>query len=79
MSPTVLRVGAYRFFLNSREEARRHIHVATPDGTAKFWLEPVIALASFYHLNEQDLHRLDELVRKHARALSEAWDRHFSR
>ena len=37
MSPTVLRIGGYRFFFNSREETRRHIHVATVEGTAKFW------------------------------------------
>jgi hypothetical protein len=35
----------YRFFVNSREETRRHVHVQTPDGEAKFWLEPEIQLA----------------------------------
>jgi len=40
MSPTILRTGPYRFFFNSREESRMHVHVFMPDGTAKFWLEP---------------------------------------
>jgi hypothetical protein len=40
MSPTILKQGPYRFFFNSREETRMHVHVMTPDGTAKFWLEP---------------------------------------
>jgi len=44
MSPTVIKIGQYRFFFNSREETRMHIHVATPDGIAKFWLEPLVAL-----------------------------------
>lgn len=40
MSPTVLRVGSYRLFFFSREEPRMHIHVAHPEGEAKFWLSP---------------------------------------
>ena len=32
-----------------------HIHFATPDGTAKFWLEPIVALANFYNLRTKDL------------------------
>lgn len=27
MSPTILKIGPYRFFFNSREEIRRHVHV----------------------------------------------------
>lgn len=45
MSPTVFIIGSYRFFFNSREETRRHVHIQTPEGIAKFWLEPTIALA----------------------------------
>jgi hypothetical protein len=77
MSPTVLRIGPYRFFFNSREETRRHVHVAASDGVAKFWLDPVIALASYYHLNEQELRRLDELVRQYEHTFRAAWDEHF--
>jgi hypothetical protein len=44
--PTVLRVGPYRFFFYSRENAEPpHIHVDRDDDYAKFWLDPV-ALAS---------------------------------
>ncbi|NMF84178.1 DUF4160 domain-containing protein [Nodosilinea sp. P-1105] len=34
--PTVLRIGAYRFYFFSREESRMHIHVSCADGEAKF-------------------------------------------
>jgi len=44
MSPTIMRIGSYRFFFNSREERRRHIHVACPEGSAKFWIEPILAV-----------------------------------
>lgn len=76
--PTVLRVGRYRFFFNSREETRRHVHVACPDGTAKFWLEPLIALADYYGLNSKELNEIEDLVRQHANDFISAWDKHFS-
>ena len=34
--PTILRIGPYRFFFNSREEPRLHVHVASPEGVAKY-------------------------------------------
>jgi hypothetical protein len=44
VSPTVFRDGPFRFFFFSREEERLHIHVQSPDGEAKFWIEPRIEL-----------------------------------
>jgi len=35
MSPTVLRIGGFRFFFFSREESRMHVHVSHADGEAK--------------------------------------------
>ena len=55
MSPTVLRVGPYRFFFNSREETRRHVHVVASEGNAKFWLEPRVELAASYDLKSSAL------------------------
>ena len=77
MSPTVFNVGSYRFFFNSREESRKHVHIATPDGTAKFWLEPTIALATYHNLSPHVLRKLDELVREREDEIRKAWDTHF--
>ncbi|MCK4662267.1 MAG: DUF4160 domain-containing protein [Bacteroidales bacterium] len=41
----MLNKNKYRFFFNSREEQRQHVHIATSDGTAKVWLEPIISLS----------------------------------
>jgi hypothetical protein len=38
MAPTIVRDGQFRLFFVSREETRIHVHVAHPDGEAKFWL-----------------------------------------
>lgn len=48
MSPTILRVKGYRFFVFSREEPREHVHVISGDGEAKFWLEPELQLAQIH-------------------------------
>jgi len=40
--PTVLRIGSFRFhFYSDERNEPPHIHVATPDGECKFWLEPI--------------------------------------
>ena len=77
MSPTIYRQGQYRFFFNSREETRRHIHVMTPDGTAKFWLEPIVALADYHKLSPKELRRLEEIVRDRQDDFIQAWRKHF--
>jgi hypothetical protein len=62
VSPTVLLVGPYRFFFNSREETRVHVHVATSDGTAKFWLDPIVALDTYNNVRTAQLATIEELV-----------------
>ncbi len=77
MSPTVFRDGPYRFYFFSREETRMHVHVSCPDGEAKFWLEPVIALAQNYGLSEKQVKDAQTLVETHADECRNSWKAHF--
>ncbi len=77
MSPTILRVEGYRFFFNSREETRRHVHIQTSDGVAKFWLEPAIEIASQHNISPKSLKRIERLVRAHEEEFKDAWSKHF--
>ena len=77
MSPTVFRQGRYRFYFYSREEPRRHVHVQSPDGDAKFWLEPAIALAQNAGLSARELRAVQPLIEERADELHIAWNRHF--
>ena len=52
--PTIFRFGQYRFYFNSREETRMHIHIDSTDGTAKFWLEPIVALEVYYNMKSKE-------------------------
>jgi len=77
MSPTVFREGPYRFYFFSLEEPRMHVHVTCPDGEAKFWLEPAIALAQNYGLSDKQLKDVQTLVEAHADECRSSWKAHF--
>jgi hypothetical protein len=55
MSPTFYRFENIRFFVNSREEKRKHVHIQTQEGEAKYWIDPVIELAKNYGVSKKDL------------------------
>jgi hypothetical protein len=77
LSPTVLRVGGFRFYFFSREEMRIHIHVYHADGEAKFWLEPSVELAANYGLNSTRLREAANIIEEHLDEIRGAWARHF--
>ena len=79
MSPTILRYKKYRFFFFSREETRSHVHVVSPEGEAKFWLEPIVALAESFRLNPRELKELQEVVERRSDEIVRAWNTHFKR
>ncbi len=65
MSPTVVRDGQFRLFFFSREETRIHVHVAHPDGEAKFWLTPQVSLATHMGLTERQRREAQAVVEAH--------------
>ncbi|MBL7163373.1 MAG: DUF4160 domain-containing protein [Anaerolineales bacterium] len=78
MSPTIYREGPFRFFFNSREESRMHVHISSSDGTAKFWLEPIVALDHFYRLNTKELSKIERIVQERRDEFIARWNQHFS-
>jgi len=77
MTPTVFSSGKYRFFFFSREETRMHVHVTSPDGEAKFWLEPIISLADNSSLSPKILNKLQKLVEENKNVIKRDWKKHF--
>ena len=77
MAPTVVRDGQFRLFFFSREEPRIHVHVAHPDGEAKFWLEPKIELAVNKGLGATELNELKKIVEERQDEIRDNWKRHF--
>lgn len=54
-----------------------HVHVETPGGEAKFWLEPMVALADTIHLKPKELSKIQELVEEHKIEIIKSWKKHF--
>lgn len=77
--PTVLRIGAYRFhFYSDEQQEPAHIHIDTPDGECKFWLDP-IRLARNKGVAPHILREIEKLVYEHQTFLKEKYnERHHN-
>jgi hypothetical protein len=75
MSPTVFRIEGYRFYFFSREEER--VHVVSAAGEAKFWVEPIVALAAYTGYTNRQLAKLQRLVEENKSEIVKAWQKHF--
>jgi hypothetical protein len=77
VSPTIFRYRNYRFFFFSREEPRMHVHVVSPDGEAKFWIEPAVALATNKNLSSAEINELLKIIEERQNEIRQHWRRHF--
>ena len=75
----MFRYRQYRFFFFSREESRIHVHVVSPDGEAKFWLEPQVDLAMSKGLKTVELNELRQVIEERQHEIRDHWQRHFGR
>ena len=55
-----------------------HVHVSCPDGEAKFWLEPVVALVNHIGLSTRQLKVLQRIIEGRRDEIVARWHRHFS-
>ena len=53
------------------------VHVSHPDGEAKFWLIPKVALADSVGLSARQLAEAQDVVQPHTGEIRDAWIRHF--
>ncbi|MCC6439243.1 MAG: DUF4160 domain-containing protein [Rhodanobacteraceae bacterium] len=75
--PTILRIGAYRFFFYPNENGEpHHVHFQRDRMLAKFWLVPV-ALAGSSGFAAQELTRLLAMVEANRETFVEAWNGFF--
>ena len=77
MSPTVLRIGPYRFFFYSGDRVEPpHVHVERDDSLAKFWLDPV-RLQDNAGFRPGEIRRIQRLVEEKQTELLESWNDYF--
>lgn len=73
MSPTLKRIGSYRFFIYSNEGLEpAHVHVQEARKMAKFWLQPV-ELAYSRNFAPHELNKIKRLVDEHKDLFKEKW------
>ena len=77
MSPTIFKEGNYRFHFFSKEEERIHVHIVSPDGEAKFWLEPIVSLVNYSGLSKKQLSYLQKVVEGRKDEIVKKWKKHF--
>ena len=76
--PTILRIGAYRFYFYSHEPNEPpHIHIDRDNLSAKFWLQSV-SLAQNIGFPAKELKKLQSMVIENQTQLLEAWHGYFS-
>ena len=76
--PTVLRIGSLRFHFYSDEyNEPRHIHVSTPAGECKFWLEQV-RLARNKRVAPHVVREIERLIFQHYDFLKEKYNEFHS-
>ena len=54
-----------------------HVHILCPEGEAKFWLEPLVALESSHGLRKGQLVELQKIVEERYNEIKKAWQDHF--
>ena len=54
-----------------------HVHVSSPNGEAKFWLEPILALANNTGLKKSELKKMQEVLEENHAKIIRAWRSHF--
>ena len=73
--PTVLRIGAYRFYFYSYDCGEpRHTHVDRENRSAKFWLDPDVALADNHGYSRKELRDIERMIRENLEVLKNEWD-----
>lgn len=55
-----------------------HILISSPNGEAKFWIKPVIALADYTGFSDRQLKDLERIVEEHGKEIEKAWKKHFN-
>ena len=77
--PTVLRSGPYRLaFYSSNGSEPPHVHVISPTGQAKFWIDPV-SLARSAGVSARELRQMESIVAENRELLLRSWHEYFDR
>jgi len=55
-----------------------HVHVWSPDGEAKIWIEPEIELAMQKGMTGREILELIDVTKERIDEIKDSWQKHFS-
>jgi len=56
-----------------------HVHVESPDGQLKVWLEPRIELAENHEIPEREVTKILRIIERHHGEIEQRWRGHHRR
>ena len=56
---------------------RMHVHVTSPEGEAKIWIEPAVELALHRGLREVEIREILHIIEEWKHEIRDHWQRHF--
>lgn len=56
-----------------------HVHVECAEGEAKFWIEPIVSLATYYKLSSKRLNDIQKIIERRKNEIIKEWKRHFGK
>ncbi len=56
-----------------------HVHVETPNGTVKVWIEPNIELATKHGVSNEDINEIISITNSRKEEIINAWNEHFKK
>lgn len=73
--PTTLATGPYRIYFYSYDCGEpRHMHVDRENRSAKFWLDPDVALEENHGYGRKELRDIEGILRENLEVLRNEWD-----
>ncbi|MFH1761083.1 MAG: DUF4160 domain-containing protein [bacterium] len=79
--PKIFEIKGYKFFFFSNEGCPLepcHIHIRKGGNRAKFWIEPIVGLASAWRMSAKELNYLENIVEEKSNLIKEKWCEHFN-
>ena len=72
-----LRIGPYRIYFYSYDcHEPRHMHVDRETMSAKFWLDPHVAVEENLGFSRRELRDIERVIRENLELLRNEWDAH---
>jgi len=79
MAPAFKYEDGFRFYIHSKEESRKHVHVWKAGRKAKIWLEPVIEVVWNRGFPDDELSRILKLVKKNENDFKAKYEKHYGK